>query len=296
MDPKRFFSAGTAIPLAACALLMFGACSGKKSDGNPTDECSRAAFATDSISWNDSVSTPAGNNAICKITVDWPAQGDSALLASVRGWIAGKLGISPSGNPDDTISAPLPPDCLTDGKKLLATVGSRTLAGAKEELAAYDSLKIQPPMGYEYTWSITDIYTTDKFVTYGAMNYVYLGGAHGGSSFAAQVFRLDDGKEFGWNMFIPDSLPRLRNMIKEGLMSQYFEVKTESELRDELLINPDTLPLPVSEPYFMPKGVNFDYQQYEIAPYSAGMPSCVLPYRDVRPMLTPEAAELLPAE
>lgn len=79
-------------------------------------------------------------------------------------------------------------------------------------------------------------------------------------------------------------------------MSQYFEVKTESQFKDALLINPDTLPLPASAPYFMPKGVNFDYQQYEIAPYAAGMPSCVLPYSVVKPMLTPEAAKLLPSE
>ncbi len=296
MNHKRFLSIGTAMPLAACAVLMFGACSGKKSNDNISASNSKTIFATDSISWNDSVATPAGNKANYDITVEWPKDGNPELLSSVRSWIANKLTVSPSGNPDDTISAPLPADCLTNGKKLLSTIGTRTLTSAKKELSEYDSLKMPSPMGYEYLWKITDLYQTDKFVTYGALNYVYLGGAHGGTSFAAQVFRLDDGKQFGWDMFQTDSLPRLKTLIKEGLMSQYFEVKTESQFKDALLINPDTLPLPASAPYFMPKGVNFDYQQYEIAPYAAGMPSCVLPYSVVKPMLTPEAAKLLPTD
>ena len=295
MNTKRFLSIG-AMPLAACAVIMFGSCSGKKNTDNGTESKARTGFATDSISWNDSVSTPAGNNATCDITVEWPVKGNAELLSSIRGWIAQKLTVSPSGNPDDKISAPLPADCLTDGKKLLSTIGTRTLTGAKGELLEYDSLKIQPPMGYEYSWKITDLYKTDKFVTYGALNYVYLGGAHGGTNFTAQVFSLNDGKKFGWDMFRPDSLPRVKELVKEGIMKQYFEAKTEADFRDALLVNPDTLPLPVSEPYFMPKGVNFDYQQYEVAPYAAGMPSCVLPYSVMKPMLTPEAAALLPTE
>jgi len=35
------------------------------------------------------------------------------------------------------------------------------------------------------------------------------------------------------------------------------------------------------------------YQQYEIAPYAAGMPSFVLTYQEVRPYLTKEALQLL---
>ena len=49
MNHKRFLSIGTAMPLAACAVLMFGACSGKKSNDNSSASNSQTVFATDSI-------------------------------------------------------------------------------------------------------------------------------------------------------------------------------------------------------------------------------------------------------
>ena len=65
--------------------------------------------------------------------------------------------------------------------------------------------------------------------------------------------------------------------------------------------NPDTeenelefgLPLPATDPWLTKKGVSFIYQQYEIAPYAAGMPSFVLAYDDIRPYLTEDAAKML---
>lgn len=70
-------------------------------------------------------------------------------------------------------------------------------------------------------------------------------------------------------------------LIREGLMRQYFDVETAQEFKDALLIDPDTLPLPVTPPYFMPDGFHVVYQQYEIACYAAGLPGCVLPYDSV---------------
>ena len=82
-------------------------------------------------------------------------------------------------------------------------------------------------------------------------------------------------------------------LIREGLMRQYFDVQTAQEFKDALLIDPDTLPLPVTPPYFMPDGLHVVYQQYEIACYAAGLPGCVLPYDSVAPLLTPAAKALL---
>ena len=76
-------------------------------------------------------------------------------------------------------------------------------------------------------------------------------------------------------------------------MEQYFEVKTEKEFNDMLLVNNGTLSFPVNPPYFEEKGVCFLYQQYEIAPYAAGMPQCLIPFETLRPYFTEATLDLL---
>lgn len=96
-------------------------------------------------------------------------------------------------------------------------------------------------------------------------------------------------------MFVADSLPALKEIIKNDLMTEYFKSKDADDFRDALLVNPDTLPLPSSSPYFLADGVHFVYQQYEIAPYAAGMPGCVVPYSRVMDMFTPAVKDLFTA-
>lgn len=76
-------------------------------------------------------------------------------------------------------------------------------------------------------------------------------------------------------------------------MEQYFEVRTESELRDILLLNNEPFPFPQNPPYFEENGVCFLYQQYEIAPYAAGMPACVIPFETLRPYFTDDVLQML---
>lgn len=296
MYSTRFSWTKGIIPFLAVAAMTLSSCGNKK--GSSTTTCGDAAcnngLVTDSISWTDSIVTPKGNKAYCRISVAYPAKGKPQLLDSLRLWIAGQLSTN-SFISNDTVSLPhVQPSELADGVKYIASVGRDVLDKARPELLGLDSLGIKPAISYEYDWNIRDIYRTDRFVTYASSTYCYLGGAHGGSGFAPQVFRLDDGRQFGWNMFRPDSLPALKGMIKQALMTDHFKVKTEAEFRDCLLVNPDTLPLPTTPPYFSADGVNFVYQQYEIAPYAAGMPGCALPYAKVLPMLTKEAAALFP--
>ena len=134
---------------------------------------------------------------------------------------------------------------------------------------------------------------TPTYATFGANTYAYLAGAHGSTFFTGQTFGLD-GREFDWdNTMANGTKTRLMPLIREGLMRQYFDVQTAQEFKDALLIDPDTLPLPVTPPYFMPDGLHVVYQQYEIACYAAGLPGCVLPYDSVAPLLTPAAKALL---
>ena len=91
--------------------------------------------------------------------------------------------------------------------------------------------------------------------------------------------------------------PNLIALLKQGVRS-YFndngQSMTDEELSDMLINVGDInhIPLPQYAPYFTPQGLTFVYQQYEIAPYAAGLPCFTLSYEKVLPFLTDEAARL----
>lgn len=301
MNIKRIFASALPAALLACLTCATSACGGKgksveQSQEEAADSLSvaeSASFVTDSIVWNDSVVSPGNNKAVCSISLAYPVAGGKQLVDSVRKWIAAQLSpgmITPQASETEKSTD------LSDGRKLSASIGTAILENLKTDLSAFDDADFNEPRTLEYSAMVTPIWVTTATITYGCSTYVYLGGAHGGASFSPAVFNRSNGDIVGWNMFPDSSRPQLTQMVKEGLMKQFFEVTTANDFRDALLVNPDTLPLPVTPPYFMPDGVHFDYQQYEIAPYASGMPSCVLPYSEVRPLMTAAAAALLPTE
>ncbi len=301
MNIKRIFASALPAALLACLTCATSACGGKGKNVEQSQEeaadslsvAESASFVTDSIVWNDSVVSPAKNKAVCSISLAYPVAGGKQLVDSVRKWIANQLSPSISNQPDSITEKNTD---FNDGRKLTAFIGTEILANLKNDLSAFDDLDFDEPRTLEYSAIVSPLWVTTSTITYGCSTYTYLGGAHGGAGFSPAVFNRSNGDIVGWNMFPASSRLQLTQMVKEGLMKQYFEVSTTNDFRDALLVNPDTLPLPVTPPYFMPDGVHFDYQQYEIAPYAAGMPSCVLPYSEVRPLMTAAAAALLPTE
>ena len=127
---------------------------------------------------------------------------------------------------------------------------------------------------------------TDDFITLTYGYSVYSGGAHGGYMCDGATFNKADGRRLGWNVIDLSKKDKLIALIREGL-KEYFEVKTDAELDEMLQLydDPDTpedeaatLPLPKTEPYLTEKGMVFIYQQYEIACYAAGLPTCIIPF------------------
>lgn len=248
-------------------------------------------LTTDTLQWSDSVLVDT-SKAVCDIKIEWPVEGTPAVVDSIRAWIVYQIGRNGyvDGTPDNPSYATAASN-LNDGSALVAAVGANVLSRAKIEL---ESIQYRFPMTYEYSWNIASAFRTDKIVTYGAATYAYTGGAHGAASYEGQTFDLATGQRIGWDMFGTDKTAELRDMIRRDLMDQYFKVNDVEALNEQLLINADTLPLPTAQPILEKGGIVVTYQQYEIAPYSEGMPSCVLPYDAVKPLLTPDAQALIP--
>lgn len=278
-------------PLLALCTVMTAGCGNNKS--TITNEESDMTIATDSLSLSDSL-IMGGCKATVKITGLYPAENDTRLTDSIRLWIGDRLShaLSSTGTPLFTLNENL----TRNGDSLISVACDSMLADARHSFTSFIADSIST--SYEYDFSFRPVFATDSVLTYSFSGYVYFGGAHGGATGAGQTFVKSDGVRLnGSNMFIPEKRGELLSQIKSGLWNQYFKQDMESDsmsLRDALLINPDTMHLPAFPPVFLPDGINFTYQQYEIACYAAGMPSCTISYDSIKPLLTPEVARLIP--
>ncbi len=246
----------------------------------PEKKPATEAFTFNNMEWNDSVKTDL-SKAYCHIKIDYPATGHPELLRNIREWLSDQLGgtlCEKEIGQEDFIPQ--------YGKMLLDSAQSdfRSLAESK--------------LGTNYEWNITVKLAdeTDRYLTYIAEIYTYSGGAHGSYIQQGATFRKNDGRKFGWDMFKNAARTELPSLLKDAIHNQYFEPGTDKEFYGQLL-DVDTasyrFPLPQTEPYIAQDGVHFIYQEYEIAAYAAGSPSCVLPFGQVKELLTHSACELI---
>ena len=113
-----------ALPFVALMALSFSSCGNKKisseNTGTNTEaDKSASILKTDSISWNDSIATPAGNKAYCRISVAYPVDGNARLLDSIRHWIAGQLSTNSFISHDTVKPFTMPGADLADGEKYI---------------------------------------------------------------------------------------------------------------------------------------------------------------------------------
>ena len=98
-----------------------------------------------------------------------------------------------------------------------------------------------------------------------------------------------------WADIVNTSSDDFQAILREGLKS-YFEIETDEELAEELFLMDDytvyNIPLPNMEPCMRAEGVEFYYTEYEIASYSCGTPSFIVPVGKIRPFLSERLQKL----
>lgn len=137
---------------------------------------------------------------------------------------------------------------------------------------------------------------TARYVVFQSLDYIYMGGAHGGMTGEGDMtFDKQNGQRI--HTFVdPGRLEELQPLLREGLLEYFTESDshfTPEDLDDVLMLENSRIPLPSWAPYPGEDGLVFVYQQYEIASYAAGMPSFTVPYDKIRPFLTEEARKIL---
>lgn len=223
------------------------------------------------------------------LTIDFPEGGNATLVNAIREYISESLGSTYGGGEEDTKQGSYSGD-LADGDKMADYYFDLKV---KEFQAMYNEMKQDGmPEIPELASStkITKDYETDRVVTYLFNSYENGGGAHGGAVGSGMTFRKSDGRRVDWDMF---SSGKMQTVLRDGL-KEYFEVKTDEELASNLTLTETyLLPMPVTPPIFGKDGIIVTYQQYEIAPYAAGMPSFVIPYNKAKAMMNNTGKQLI---
>lgn len=210
------------------------------------------------------------------ITAEFPKNSKDALSASVQEWISEQLGSTYQGS-------------FAKGKSMLKYY-------VDKQMKVLDVWENGMPGEITYDVRIRKIYETDLLVTYQYEMEGYFGGAHGARAVQGVTFRKVDGRRMDWNIFLPDKSWEVQKLITKAIQKDYFEIEDDKEFHDALLIGEyeDILPRPQTCPVYVKDGISIIYQQYEVAPYAAGLPSCVLPYDKVKPLLSVTGQLLLP--
>lgn len=269
--------------LAAAMLISSMAGCGVKKNDRAGEEIYSNGMALDSVEIYDSITANGSCKALCKISVMYPT-GDNTVDDSVRAWIADRLAYSYKDN--STPSFTITKEMQNNVPEMAKLACDSLLNSSRRDFNSMKGFSIN----YTFDYSIDTVYTAPSYITYCFNSYCYLGGAHGGSMFQPATFSKADGTMLTWDNTIKrDDEPAVIAMIKRELAKQFFTPESGWTMDDGLLVSPDSIKLPVTPPLFDAEGLVVTYQQYEISPYAAGMPSCVLPLDSIASSLTPTA-------
>lgn len=205
------------------------------------------------------------------LEVDFPESGNFFVINNIREWMSEQLGGTYEGS-------------MENGAKMFDFYKTSVLQDFQQNIIP-DMPKIKDISCYKDV-KITKICETDRYVTYLYTQEGYAGGAHGWFVSEGQTFRKSDGRRIDYDIFREEMKDELAELVKDNIFTQYFESDVKEMENLLTMENNDFFPLPQAVPIFREDGVEFVYQQYEIACYAAGMPSCVITYDLIEPFLT----------
>lgn len=231
----------------------------------------------------DSISKPYGKvNCKVKLTIDFPTKGNESLVNAIQEWLADLL-----ESPDSTQ--------LSNIKAITHHYVNRLFTIIEKDYAN----EVSDFMEELFTErKIKKVYETDQLVTFTVSDYSYWGGAHGSAQYSGVTFRKSDGKLLGMNMLRKSADEMVGKLIVKGLL-KYFNVSDWATLKPMLFDNGnisdhnEAIDLPAQAPFVVNDSLYFIYQQYEIAPYSAGMPEAHIALKDLKGILSPSFVKTL---
>lgn len=270
-DQRKFVLAAI-----SAAVMSIVSCHGGKTVAEATPVAApqvEERLVFDSAEWHDSAWVHPNGITRVDYRCVYPVKGSKVLKDSIMRWVYEQYGDSAYNG-------------VADVKALLERTGRKTIAADKPELAEILSYRGGDD-GYTVEY-VTDIHTyveyeDAEYVTMFCQTYMYRAGAHGSTVNNVVTFSKKDGSRCGWNLLGDMSCKDITDRIKAGLKEvlDITEPDSDAKLREVLFGMSEAdyaekFPLPAFPPFLTKEGVVVMYQQYEIAPYAVGMPSCVI--------------------
>jgi len=305
-----------AIAALVCMAFSLQSCDWRKllsqaEDGTAeSDSVTAPQYCT--VEFEDSVAV-INAHGFMSIKADFPAEEDTSVIAqNVLTWLCAKVrecsypDWSGEGLHNDSVVEVLAKSGETFAEAYVKAYGERGLRLITNDIRALAEEGYEG--GYLNDLTISLIEQTEGYLTFTSGYEVYTGGAHGGYLVDGATFNKANGKRMGWNMFDPGKRPELVAQLKKGLMDYFNDnveekITTDEQLFEMLMLfdDPETpeneleygIPLPKTEPWVTRDGIVFTYQQYEIAAYACGLPSCVLPLAALKDCLSEEGKAFL---
>lgn len=255
---------------------LLTACSQHKTTGWNSQEgediVNRHGLTARTTEWSDSVVFTQKNMAKVSLKIVYFTNTDNVLGDSLNTWTCKVFG-------DSTHTF------LKDMPNLIKHFGSQRLKKDSAELKELISDAAEWA-NYEYDAKVEVIYEDSAYITLKCETYQYMAGAHGSTVMDFTTLRRSDGHSMGWDLVKGMPKNEIVKAIKNGL-AEYFEAKDVNDLPEYLLLGngedkevrrifENDFPLPATPPYLTADGVQIIYQQYEIAPYAAGMPAACI--------------------
>lgn len=187
---------------------------------------------------------------------------------------------------DVTIDVPHGPACLVEAinRWIAAQLNHKDSIGFSEDDLAVLSAEYLHQEGLKPTSRLCDsicmVYHTDRYVSYEIKGNESAAGENPLPHYAGVTFDKTTGAELSDSIF--STTDGLGKLLKKHIFAAYsgnpkidFEELLFENMRSEFA-------LPVNPAWLVDSGVRFSYGAYEIAPYSAGTPTCTIPYRLLR--------------
>lgn len=149
----------------------------------------------------------------------------------------------------------------------------------------------------EYEISTKKHFENSDYITFISNAYSYAGGAHGSTNIDYLTINKHTNKKITWNeLFDKKNLNKIMKLVKAKFIQQFIE-DGSGNFDDALILDEQQrkkeLPIPATAPGLSISGIEFLYNQYEIACYAAGVLSVTLSYNEISEYLKPEAKKLL---
>ncbi|NLZ96133.1 MAG: DUF3298 and DUF4163 domain-containing protein [Bacteroidales bacterium] len=132
------------------------------------------------------------------------------------------------------------------------------------------------------------LFENESILSYSVDHATYTGGAHGSLQVLYYTIDLKNITTITEeDIFIPNYHQTLTTKIVDNLMKKY-EVNSPEELLNEGFFDVNDI-APNNNFWISNEGVNYIYNQYEIAPYSMGPIEVTIPYEEIQSIIIPES-------